>query len=114
VHFDVYPHNILLAGERVLIADWPFASLGAPFIDLITFAASAAVAGIDADQLLAGREVSAGLDPYVIDAVLAAHAGFCVAGSLWQSEPELAPIIAAKAELGSAATAWLRSRLARR
>ncbi|HEX7995540.1 MAG TPA: phosphotransferase, partial [Streptosporangiaceae bacterium] len=113
VHFDAYPHNILIAGERVLFVDWPHARLGAPFLDLITFAASAA-AGIHADQLLAGRTVTAGLDPHIIDAVLAAHAGFCIAGSLRRPEPGLAPIVAAKAELGSAATAWLRRRLAAR
>ncbi|MGN6796125.1 MAG: phosphotransferase family protein, partial [Streptosporangiaceae bacterium] len=114
VHFDAYAHNILLAGGRVLFVDWPHARLGAPFLDLITFAASAGLAGIDADKLLAGRAVIAGLNPHVIDAVLAAHAGFCVRGSLWRPEPGLAPIIAAKAELGSAATAWLRRRLAGR
>jgi hypothetical protein len=114
VHFDAYTHNFLIADEQVLLVDWPHARLGAPFLDLITFAASAAAAGIDADQLLADRTVTAGLDPHIIDAVLAAHSGFCVAGSLRRPEPGLAPIIAAKAELGSAATAWLRRRLAER
>jgi hypothetical protein len=66
---------------------------------------------IDPDRLIADREVTAGLDPHVIDSVLAAHAGFCVGGSLWRPEPELAPIIAAKAELGSAASSWLKRRL---
>jgi aminoglycoside phosphotransferase (APT) family kinase protein len=114
VHFDAYAHNILLAGERVLFVDWPHARAGAPFIDLITFAASAAAAGVDADQLLADRTVTDRLDPHIIDAVLAAHAGFCLAGSLRRPEPGLAPIVAAKAELGAAATAWLRRRLAGR
>jgi hypothetical protein len=49
---------------------------------------------------------------HVIHAVIAAHAGFCVGGSLWQPEPGLAPIVAVKAELSSAATAWLQRRLA--
>ncbi len=113
VHFDAYQHNILLTSDRVLFVDWPHARLGAPFLDLIIFASSAA-AGIDPDRLLAGRAVMAALDPHVIDAVLAAHAGFCVAGALWPAKPELAPIIAAKAELGAAAMTWLRRRLARR
>jgi hypothetical protein len=111
VHFDAFPHNILMAGARVLFVDWPHARLGAPFLDLIMFASSAESAGIDPDQLLADRAVTADLDPHVIDAVLAAFAGFCVGGSLWAADPGLAPIIAAKAELGSAATAWLRRRV---
>jgi hypothetical protein len=46
--------------------------------------------------------------------VLAAHAGFCLAGSLYQESPAFAPIITAKAELGAAATIWLQRRLAGR
>jgi hypothetical protein len=114
VHFDAYPHNILLARSLVLFVDWPHARLGVPFLDLITFACSAAAAGIDPDRLVADRAVTDGLDPHVIDAILAAHAGFCVGGSLWRPDPELAPIIAAKAELGWAATTWLQGRLADR
>jgi hypothetical protein len=114
VHFDAFPHNILISGERVLLVDWPHARLGAPFLDLIMFASSVGSMGIDAELLLADRAALAGQDPCVIDAVIAAYTGFCVGGSLWRPEPELAPIIAAKAELGAAATAWLRRRLASR
>jgi hypothetical protein len=78
------------------------------------FASSVGSEIADADQLLAGRAVTADQDPHVIDAVIAAYSGFCVAGSLWRPEPGLAPIIAAKAELASSATAWLRRRLASR
>jgi hypothetical protein len=35
-------------------------------------------------------------------------------GALYRSSPAFAPIIAAKAELGIAATAWLQRRLAQR
>jgi Ser/Thr protein kinase RdoA (MazF antagonist) len=115
VHFDAYPHNILLAADRVWFVDWPHARRGAPFIDLILFASAAAAAGIDPEKLLAGRACTAGLEPTAIDAVLAAHAGFCVGGCLWLPATQaFAPVIAAKAELGAAATAWLRRRLERR
>jgi hypothetical protein len=63
VHFDAFPHNILIAGERVLFVDWPHARLGAPFLDLITFASSAEVAGIDSEELLAGRAGTANQHP---------------------------------------------------
>ena len=113
VHFDVYPHNILLTGERVLFADWPHARLGAPFLDLIMFASSAATAGVDPESIVTGHAPAAETEPDDIDAVLAAHAGFCVGGGLYPVSPTFAPIIAAKAELGIAATAWLQRRLAR-
>jgi thiamine kinase-like enzyme len=45
VHFDAYPHNILLTRSQVLFVDWPHARLGAPFLDLIMFACSAAARG---------------------------------------------------------------------
>jgi Ser/Thr protein kinase RdoA (MazF antagonist) len=114
VHFDAYPHNILLTGERVLFADWPHARLGAPFLDLIMFASSAAAAGIDPEPIVTGHGPTAETEPPVIDAVLAAHAGFCVSGGLDPVSPAFAPIIAAKADLGIAATAWLQRRLAQR
>jgi Ser/Thr protein kinase RdoA (MazF antagonist) len=113
-HFDAYPHNILMTPGRVWFVDWPHARPGAPVIDLIAFASSAAAAGIDPEQLLAESPVAAAAGPRAVDAILAAHAGFCVAGSLYEGPPELAPVIAAKAELGTAAVAWLRRRLARR
>jgi len=114
VHFDAYPHNMLLTDERVLFADWPHARLGAPFLDLIMFASSAAAAGVDPEPIVTGHAPTAETEPVVIDAVLAAHAGFCAAGALYLASPEFAPIIAAKAELGIAATAWLQRRLAQR
>ena len=114
VHFDAYPHNILLTAERVLFTDWPHARLGAPFLDLIMFASSAAAAGVDPQPIVTGHTPAAQTDPDVIDAVLAAHAGFCLGGGLERVSPALAPIIAAKAELGIAATAWLQRRLAQR
>jgi hypothetical protein len=113
VHFDAYPHNILITGERVLLADWPHARLGAPFVDLIMFASSVAAAGIDPEPIVTGHVPAAETEPHVIDEVLAAHAGFCMAGGLHPESPTFAPIIAAKAELGIAATAWLQRRLAR-
>jgi Phosphotransferase enzyme family len=114
VHFDAYPHNILLTDNRVLFADWPHARLGAPFLDLIMFASSAAAAGVDPEPIVTGHSPTAETEPDVIDAVLTAHVGFCMGGALYPVSPEFAPIIAAKADLGIAATAWLQRRIAHR
>jgi thiamine kinase-like enzyme len=114
VHFDAYPHNILLTDETVLLADWPHARLGAPFLDLVMFATSAAADDVDPEPIVTDHAPAAGTEPHVIDEVLGAHAGFCVAGGLNQVSPLFAPIIAAKAELGQASTAWLQRRLTQR
>jgi hypothetical protein len=114
VHFDAYPHNILLTADGTLVADWPHARLGAPFIDLVMFASSAAAAGVDPEPIVTEYAPAALTDPRIIDAVLAAHAGFCVGGSLYRATPAFAPILAAKTELGTAATTWLQRRFAER
>lgn len=66
------------------------------------------------EPIVTGYHPAASTDPHIIDAVLAAHAGFCVGGSLYRASPALAPVTGAKVALGTAATTWLQGRLARR
>lgn len=114
VHFDLYPHNTLLTLQRVLFADWPHARLGAPFIDLLTVLSSAAASGIDPEPILRRQPLTAQTNPHTIDAVLAAHAGFCLAGGLHPPPPGLEPIACYKAAIGRATTEWLARRLSTR
>jgi len=95
VHFDMYPHNILLTTDQVLFADWPHARLGAPFIDLLLLLSSAAASGIDPEPILARQPLTAHIEPHAINAILAAHAGFCLAGALLPAPSGLEPIIEA-------------------
>ncbi|MDY7106669.1 MAG: hypothetical protein S0880_36295 [Actinomycetota bacterium] len=81
-------------------------------IDAVMFLAGAAAGGIDAESALAASPLSRRVAPPDIDAVLAAHAGFCAAGALEDVEPGLEAIPAAKQELAVAALSWLRRRLA--
>lgn len=111
VHFDIYPHNILLTPERVLFVDWPHARLGAPIVDLVIVLSSAAADGIDPQPILYNQPVTAEHAPGVIDAVLAAHAGFCIVGGLYPPPPGLEPIADAKLKLGRGAVDWLQRRL---
>jgi hypothetical protein len=114
VHFDLYPHNILLTPAQVLFVDWPHARLGAPFIDLLTMLSSAAADGIDPEPIIRNQPLTAHTEPHVIDAVLAAHAGFCLAGALQPAPPGLQPIADAKLSLGTSTTRWLGQRLCSR
>lgn len=113
VHFDLYPHNILLTPEHVLFVDWPHARLGAPYIDLLTLLSSAAGDGLDSEPILGAHSLTADIEPYTIDAVLAAHAGFCVDGALYPASPGLEPIIDAKLSLSRGPIEWLQRRLSR-
>ena len=110
VHFDAYPHNILLTPQRVFFVDWPHARLGNPAIDLILILSSAAADGIDPEPLLATRTAS---EQACLDAILAAHAGFLIAGGLSEPLPGLEAIPKAKLHLGNGAVRWLRRRLNR-
>jgi Ser/Thr protein kinase RdoA (MazF antagonist) len=112
VHFDLFPHNTLLTRDQVLFVDWPHARLGAPIIDLLLVLSSVAADGIDPEPILARQPLAAHVEPRAIDAVLAAHAGFCVAGALLPAPPGLEPITEAKLALGLATVNWLARRTA--
>src|SRR5438874_2231108 len=45
LHADVRADNVLLTPERVVFVDWPHASLGAPWVDLLAFLPSVAMQG---------------------------------------------------------------------
>nr|MDT0656598.1 phosphotransferase [Micromonospora sp. DSM 115978] len=118
VHFDLYPHNVLLTRDRVVFVDWPHARLGAPGVDLLTLLISAAADGIDPEPMLRDhgsglREHGGGLalDTATVDALLAAHAGFLVRGGLSAMPAGLEAIGRAKRRLGLAALTWLHRRL---
>jgi hypothetical protein len=111
VHFDLYPHNILLTPRRVLFVDWPHARQGAPVVDLVIVLSSAAADGIDPEPFLRHHGGEAELGPATIDSVLAAHAGFLLVGGLSPAPPGLQPIFDAKLRLGLGAVNWLRRRL---
>ncbi|GAA3219187.1 phosphotransferase [Dactylosporangium siamense] len=121
VHGDLYPHNILLTAARVVFVDWPHARLGSPVIDLVAFLSSVAADGVDPEPYVptGGAVISSvaadGVDPepYVptggaVTGVLAAHAGFLLAGGLAAGRT---PITEAKLRLGRGALAWLETRL---
>jgi len=111
VHFDLYPQNIVLAPDRVVFVDWPHARLGAPYVDLIMLLSSAAADGIDPEPLARRHPVAADVEPGIIDAVLAAYAGFWMDGGLATLPAEFQPIADYKLRLGLGAIRWLRHRL---
>ena len=45
LHADVRADNVLLTPDRVIFVDWPHATLGAPWIDLVAFLPSVAMQG---------------------------------------------------------------------
>jgi len=109
VHCDLYPFNTLLTADRVVFVDWPHARLGASAIDLITLLSSAAADGIDPEPYVTVAAPEVG--PETIDAILAAHAGFLLAGGLSPAWPGLEAIPMAMRQLGLGAVRWLEHRV---
>lgn len=114
VHCDLYPHNILLTADTVYFVDWPHARRGTPAVDVIAVLSTAAWHGIDPEPFVANHPLTADLDVQAVDGLLAAHAGFCIAGTLGEVQPGMRHIRDYKLGLGRAALSWLERRLDQR
>src|SRR5713101_2950653 len=54
VHADLRADNILLAGDRMVVVDWPWACLAAPWFDLVAMLPSVHMQGGPSPETLFG------------------------------------------------------------
>jgi aminoglycoside phosphotransferase (APT) family kinase protein len=112
LHADVRADNVLLSPERVVFVDWPHASLGAPWVDLLAFLPSVAMQGGPPPwELFDEHQLVQDAAPEHVDAVLAALAGFFVQRSTLPPPPGLPTLREFQRAQGTEALAWLRRRL---
>jgi aminoglycoside phosphotransferase (APT) family kinase protein len=112
LHADVRADNVLLTRERVVFVDWPHASLGAPWVDLLAFLPSVAMQGGPKPwELFDDHPVARHAARENVDAVLAALAGFFVQRSTLPPPPGLPTLREFQRAQGTEALAWLRRRL---
>ncbi|HEV7646817.1 MAG TPA: aminoglycoside phosphotransferase family protein [Actinophytocola sp.] len=112
VHGDLRADNVLLAGERVVFVDWPFAAVGAPWFDLLGMLPSVAMqGGPDPVEVWRTSPPARGADPAAVDSVLAALTGFFVHSALLPAPPGLPRLREFQRLQGEPALAWLRSRV---
>jgi hypothetical protein len=79
LHLDIRADNVLLQQDRVYIVDWPWASVGAPWVDPLCFAPSAEMqGGPSAPEVFARSKAAAGADRDAVAAALAAVGGLLV------------------------------------
>ncbi|MEU7899490.1 aminoglycoside phosphotransferase family protein [Nonomuraea sp. NPDC049152] len=104
VHADLRADNLLLTDDRVYVVDWPWASVGAPWIDLVCMLPSVCMQGGPPPQDLLDGE-----DP-AVTAVLAALTGYFVRNGSLPDPPGLPTVRAFQRAQGVEALAWLRHR----
>jgi aminoglycoside phosphotransferase (APT) family kinase protein len=111
LHVDIRADNILIGADgRAYFVDWPHASLGAPWVDMVAFGLNATLYGVDPEPLLAGQPLLAGVDPWHITALLAGLAGYFAEGSRRPAPPGLPTLREFQRVQGVAAVDWLRRR----
>lgn len=112
-HGDLYPFNVLLTKERVVVVDWPHAWTGPPYADLVMLLGSVALDGIDPEPYAARHPLLRGVDPVAVDVLISAQAGFLLAAacSMDASDPGTDPRLGrAMTALGLASLRWLSLR----
>lgn len=111
LHFDTRADNLLVAGNRVFVLDWPHARVGAAFVDWLAMAPSVAMqGGPGPDEFMSRFELS-GVRTGDFDAVLCSFTGYLVVRALDPAPPGLPTVRAFQAAQGEVALTWLRARL---
>ena len=110
-HFDLREDNVLLTDDAVLVCDWNWLAVAAPWVDLVGLLPSAHAEGHDTDALLAAHPLTADVDPRSVDAFLAALAGYYTSQAS-QPCPDTSPWMRVhQAWWRDATLGWLAQRL---
>ncbi|MFJ4219653.1 phosphotransferase [Curtobacterium luteum] len=115
VHADCRADNLLVDREgRVWIVDWPWAGVGARWLDPLTYLLDVLVRGEDddVDHHLRTHPVFAGVDAAAVDAVLAALAGLFLEKAAHPAPPNMPTIRAFQRREGVVAAEWVLRRWA--
>jgi aminoglycoside phosphotransferase (APT) family kinase protein len=111
LHADLRADNLLLTPTRVVAVDWPYACVGAAWVDLLLLLPSVTMqGGPDPEPTFAAHPVAAEADPLAVTTTLAAWAGFLIAGSRLPPPPGLPTLRAFQLGQGVVALDWLRRR----
>ena len=115
VHADVRTDNVLLSADGPagdVLVDWPGASRGAPWIDLVgSLPALHLDGGPPPGDVFAGAALGRAADAIAVDALVASMAGYFTRTSLLPAPPGLPTVRAFQAAQGAIARAWAAERL---
>lgn len=111
LHGDIRADNVLLADDRVYFVDWPAATVGAAWVDLVLLLPSMAMQGAgEPEELLATHPLARAADKDAVTAVIVALAGYFVSKSLQPPPPGIPTVRAFQRAQGLACLRWLRQR----
>ena len=111
LHFDLRADNLLLTAERVLVVDWPHASLGAGWMELLQILPSIAMQGGPKPwEIFDSHPLGRDAPEQSVNAVLAAVAGYFVWHSRLPAPPGLKTLRAFQRDQGMPAVEWLMRR----
>jgi aminoglycoside phosphotransferase (APT) family kinase protein len=110
VHCDVRADNLLIADERVYVLDWPWARIGAGWVDLVAMAPSVTMQGGPQPERFLARLDLRDVEAAAVDAVVCSLAGYFVVRSLEPAPQGIPTVRAFQAAQGRVALAWLGER----
>lgn len=111
LHADLRADNILLTPSRVFFVDWPWASRGAAWVDLVFMLPSVAMQGGQKPwEIFDDHPLGRHAPPSAVTAVVAAAAGFMIRGSRLPPPPGLPTVRAFQRDQGVPALEWLKRR----
>jgi aminoglycoside phosphotransferase (APT) family kinase protein len=110
LNFDMRADNILIADDEVFFVDWPWARIGAPFVEWLGFAPSVQMQGGPKPDDLLHMVPMGVVDDDAINAVIASLTGYFLAHARRSPPPGIPTLRAFQAAQGDIALAWLRER----
>jgi Phosphotransferase enzyme family len=115
LHSDLRADNLLIAKDRVYVADWPAACVGAGWVDLALFLPSVAMqGGPEPWTLFDASPLTRAAPAERVDAFLAGLAGFWLEACRRPAPPGLSTLRPFQRVQGEHTLRWLRRRWSRR
>ena len=111
VHFDLRADNLLVSSDRILVVDWPHASIGAGWLELAQILPSIAMQGGPKPwEIFDSHPLGRNAPPQAVTAVVAALTGYFLQRSRLPAPPGLPTLRAFQREQGYPALEWLKQR----
>ena len=110
---DIRADNILLTPGRTWFVDWPHASVGPPWLDVVAFAPSVAMqGGPSSEEVVSKHSASRSAESDDITAVVATLAGYFTHKAVQPPPPGLPTVRAFQNAQGVVARKWVAQRTA--